>query len=76
VRTTVDLDEDTARAIETHRRERGVGLSEAVNELIRQGLLPRARVIPFRQRTQTIGIAIDVSNVAEALDTLEGPKAR
>jgi hypothetical protein len=72
----VDLDDDTARAIEQHRHEHGLGLSEAVNELIRQGMLPRARVSPFRQRTRKLSITADVSNVAEALETLEGPKAR
>lgn len=49
-----------------------MGLSEAVNELIRRGLLPRDDAPRFRQETRSLGIKIDVSNVAEALEVLEG----
>jgi hypothetical protein len=76
MRTTVEFDDDTARAVEALRRERGIGVSEAVNELIRRGLLPREPTSPFRQRTARLGIRIDVSNVADALEVLEGPEAR
>lgn len=76
MRTTVDFDDDTARAIDSLRRERGMGLSQAVNELIRTGLMRRERAAPFRQRTHELGLKLDVSNVAEALDILEGPEAR
>lgn len=76
MRTTVELDVDTARAVQQLRSEQGRGVSEAVNELIRRGLLAAAPVVPYRPRTARLGIAIDVSNVAEALETLEGPQAR
>jgi hypothetical protein len=76
VRTTVEFDEDTAKAVDRLRREQGLGVSEAVNELIRRGLLPRPEREPFRQATRRLGLTIDVSNVAEALDVLEGPEAR
>ncbi|MGH9296066.1 MAG: ribbon-helix-helix protein, CopG family, partial [Acidimicrobiales bacterium] len=52
MRTTVEFDEDTAKAIEGLRRERGIGVSEAVNELVRRGLVPREDVRPFHQRTR------------------------
>ncbi|HZT67044.1 MAG TPA: ribbon-helix-helix protein, CopG family [Acidimicrobiales bacterium] len=76
MRTTVEFDEDTARAVAELRRQRGIGVSEAVNELIRRGMLPGPLRAPFRQRTTRLGIRIDVSNVAEALETLEGSDAR
>jgi len=76
MRTTVEFDDDAARAVERLRREEGIGVSEAVNRLIRSGLLPRERVEPFRQPVRKLGLTIDVSNVAEALDVLEGPEAR
>jgi hypothetical protein len=72
MRTTVEFDVDTAAAIEALRRERHVGVSEAVNELIRRGLTVRAPDTAFRQRTRSLGLRIDVSNVAEALETLDG----
>ena len=76
MRTTVEFDEDTGKAVEQLRRAHGLGVSEAVNELIRRGLLPRAEPKPFRQRTRSLGLTVDVSNIAEALDLLEGPVAR
>ena len=76
MRTTIELEDDTAKAVEQLRRDRGLGVSEAVNELIRAGLLPREPAPRFVQRTQSLGIRIDVSNVAEALEVLEGVEAR
>ncbi len=76
MRTTVEFDDEAARAIEQLRRESGLGVSQAVNELVRRGLLPRPPERRFRQRTARLGLGIDVSNVAEALDVLEGPTSR
>lgn len=75
MRTTVELDEDTAAAVAALRRE-GRGVSEAVNELIRRGMMVEQRRAPFTPRTRSLGLRVDVSNVAEALDILEGPTAR
>jgi hypothetical protein len=76
MRTTVELDLDTAQAVQQLRREEGRGVSEAVNELIRRGVLATPQQQPFVARTQHLGIKIDISNVADALDLLEGPDAR
>ena len=76
MRTTVSLDADVAAAVEEVRRSRHVGLSEAVNELIRAGMSAPRKRRAFRQRTADLGLRIDVSNVAEALDVLDGPAAR
>jgi hypothetical protein len=76
LRTTIDLEKDVLAAVDRLRRERSLGLSEAVNELIRAGLQrppPRRR---YRQRSQRMGLRIDVANVAEAIEQLEGPTAR
>ncbi|MFD1827176.1 MULTISPECIES: ribbon-helix-helix protein, CopG family [Mumia] len=72
-RTTVRLDPDVAAAADRLRRERHVGLSEAVNELARAGMTRTSSTspTPFRQRTSELGLRIDVSNVAEALDLLD-----
>jgi len=76
VRTTVVLDVDVMAAVERLRREKGVGLSDAVNELVRAGLRVKESRRPFRQRTRSLGLRMDVTNVAEALETLEGPDRR
>jgi len=75
MRTTVELDDDTAAAIDELRRAKRLGLSEAVNELIRRGLLVPDDRRPFQQATAALGLALDVSNVADALEVLEGPTA-
>ena len=72
----MSLEDDVAAAVEKIRRTRHVGLSEAVNELARAGMAAPRRGRIFQQRSADLGIRIDVSNVAEALDTLDGPGAR
>lgn len=76
MRTTVELEDDVSRAVEQVRRERGLGVSEAVNELIRRGLVATPPLRTFHQRTSRLGLRIDVSNVAEALELLDGSDAR
>lgn len=76
MRTTIELSEETAKAVEAVRRDLGVGVSEAVNELVRRGLLPRDETVKFRQRTRSLGMKVDVSNIAATLEVLEGVEAR
>jgi hypothetical protein len=79
MRTTITLAKDVAAAVARLRRQRGVGVSEAVNELARAGLAAQRHAgqpAEFRQRSVALGIRIDVSNVAEALEQLDGPSAR
>jgi Arc/MetJ family transcription regulator len=72
VRTTIRLDDDVAAAVQRLRRERHIGLSEAVNELARAGLRRGGTTRrAFRQRTHRLGLRVDVSNVAEALELLD-----
>ncbi len=76
MRTTVELDEDTARAVEALRRAEGLGTSEAVNSLIRRALLADVGRRPrFAQRSRPLSVHLDVSNIAEAMETLDGPTA-
>ncbi len=76
MRTTIEFDADTAKAIQQLRKDEGRGVSDAVNELIRRGLNAPAPVEPFVQRTTALGLKMDVSNIGELLDVLEGPDAR
>lgn len=73
MRTTVVFDDDVAATIERLRETRSLGLSEAVNELIRVGLKVRHERRPFVQRSRPLGLRIDVTNVAEALEQLDEP---
>lgn len=71
MRTTVRLDPEVAAAAERLRRERHIGLGEAVNELARAGLARRETSARFQQRTASVGLRIDVTDVAEALELLD-----
>lgn len=76
MRTTVSLDDDVAAEVSRLRKERGIGVSEAVNALIREGLTRRGSRVPFIQESSDMGALLDLSNIAEVLDLLEGPDAR
>ena len=78
MRTTVTLADDVAAELQRVRRERSIGVSEALNELARAGMTrkkkPRKK---FVQRTHNLGrTLIDYTNVAEALELAEGPGHR
>jgi hypothetical protein len=77
MRTTVTLADDVAAELRRLRRERSVGVSEALNELARAGMArkkkPRKK---FVQRTYPVGLKIDVTNIGEVLELLEGPEYR
>lgn len=73
MRTTVTLDPDVAAAVQRLREDRGLGVSEAVNELVRAGMQQRPGRRRFRQRSTRLGLSVDVTNVAEALDLLDEP---
>jgi Arc/MetJ family transcription regulator len=75
MRTTINLADDVAAAVQRLRRGRSLGMSEAVNELARAGLAAREPEREFDQRTHEVGLSIDVTNVAEAIERLEGPTA-
>jgi Arc/MetJ family transcription regulator len=76
MRTTIKLDADVNAAIEQLRQSSGLGVSETVNSLIRRGLGVRDARPRFVQRSQRLGLRIDVANVAEALELLDGTASR
>lgn len=67
MRTTVTLADDVAAAVERVRCERSLGLSEAVNDLVRSGLTVKQSGKAFCQPTHDLGPGVDFSNVGEAL---------
>lgn len=78
MRTTVTLTDDVTAEIERMKHEQGIGVSEALNELARAGMIrkkePRKK---FVQQTHNLGkTLIDYTNVAEALELAEGPDYR
>lgn len=78
MRTTVTLDEDVSKALAELRRERGLGTSEALNELVRRGLAATPEPTPaFRQRTSSMGQPrVPLDDIGQALEVLEGEAHR
>jgi hypothetical protein len=71
MRTTITFADDVAAGIERARRKRGLGLSEAVNDLVRAGLTDAGDRPRVEFPAYDMGIGIDVSNVGEAVEVVE-----
>lgn len=65
------LDDDVVAAAEHLRRTDGIGLSEALNKLVRRGLARHDDVRPYLHRSARLGLKVDVSNIAEVLELLD-----
>jgi hypothetical protein len=75
MRTTITFTDDVAAGLEKLRRERGLGLSEAVNDLVRAGLTTDRPTPSFQQKSHDLGAGVDYSNIGETIETLDGPSA-
>lgn len=71
MRTTVKLDPDVEAAVRRLRRDRGLGLSEALNEIARRGIAARPTRPTYHHRTVDLGLRIDVTNIGDVLDLLD-----
>jgi hypothetical protein len=80
VRTTLTLDDDVAAKLKALSRRTGRAFRDVVNETLRRGLVtpaPQARE-PFRVKARDLGLrpGIDLDNIGELLDRIEGPLHR
>jgi hypothetical protein len=71
MRMTIALADDVVAGIEKVRRQRGLGLSEAVNDLICAGLAVDDDRPSVEFPAYDMGLRIDVSNIGEAIEALE-----
>jgi len=71
VRTTVNLDDDVANEVVKLRRERGIGVSEAVNELDRAGMQHERVRYDYQHPVRDMGALVDISNIGDVLDLLD-----
>jgi hypothetical protein len=71
MRTTFTLDDDVAAAVDKLRREEGIGISQAVNRLIRSGMVKPARRSRYRHRSVDLGIKVDVTDIGAVLELLD-----
>ena len=82
MRTTLTLDEDVAAKLKAEARKTGQPFRETVNEALRRGLAarrPAARRPPFRVVARDLGElrpGLNLDNIGELLDRVEGPRHR
>ena len=67
----MNLDDDVAAEVERLRRERGIGLSVAVNELARAGSRASGPELTYEHVTFDMGAIVDLSNGADVLELIE-----
>ncbi len=81
MRTTLTIDEDVAIRLTELQKNKGVTLKEAVNSLLRKGLLVEEKpqkLKPFKVKARSLGKVREgfnldkISEVLETLDELEG----
>ena len=76
IRTTVTLDEDVLVRTKEFSRKRGIPFKEALNELVRIGLLEQARPMPkksFKIRPLSVGLNLPPGLNFNHIDELEAP---
>jgi Arc/MetJ family transcription regulator len=71
MRTTINLDDDVASEVAKLQRERGLGLSAAVNELARAGFRTARQEYHYEHLSHDMGALVDLSDVADVLDLLD-----
>lgn len=71
MRTTLTLDADVAAAVERLRREEGLGLSAAVNQLLRRALAAPGGPARYEHQSRPLGLKIDVADIGAVLDLLD-----
>lgn len=79
MRTTLTLDDDLAAKAKALARQQDRPLKQVINEALRTGLStldqPPAGRKPFRTRPMKLGLrpGLDLDNIGELLDQVEGP---
>ncbi len=71
MRTTLTLDDDVAAAVRKLQEEEGVGISQAVNRLVRAGLMVPKKRKPYVHKSYHLGLKVDVSSIGDVLELLE-----
>lgn len=76
MRTTVTLDPDVKAAVDQLRARDRLGLSEALNTLVRRGVAHREPNPPFVQRTVSGAYLLDITKTSAVLDHLDQAEGR
>jgi hypothetical protein len=77
MKTTLDLDDELLRTAKREAADRGVTLTQVIEEALQVALLPRSREAPFRLRWKPVRgrrpPAVDVADRVAMYDRMEDP---
>lgn len=76
MRLTIRLDDEVYAAAKRAASARGISLGQAVNELARDGLRHPSEATEFTQKTYSMGMKVDCTNIGEVLDILDAAAER
>ncbi len=71
MRTTVTLADDVVAAVERLRRSQGIGMSEAINHLVRVALAKPESAPEYSHKSYDLGMRIDVTNIGAVMGMLD-----
>lgn len=71
MRTTLTLQEDVAAAVDRLRRAEDIGVSEAVNRLVRAGLARPKSLSSYENDSYDMGQKLDVTNIGDVIGLLD-----
>ena len=71
MRTTLTLQEDVAAAVDRLRRSEGIGVSEAVNRLVREGLAKPKNLPLYEHNSYDMEQKLDVTNIGDVIGLLD-----
>ena len=65
------LDDEVSAAIDRIRQDEGIGLSEALNRLAKQGLTAGEPSKRYVHRSVPLRARVDITNIGDVLDLLD-----
>ena len=71
MRTTLTLQADVAAAVERLRRSDGIGVSEAVNRLAREGLAKAQASSSYEHDSYDMGQKLDVTDIGDVIGLMD-----
>lgn len=80
MRTTLTIDDDVAAKLREETQATGMSFKHTVNDVLRRGLLAKetAAPRPFVVRSRDMGLrpGVELDDIAEVLEQLDGPLYR
>ena len=71
MRTTVTIDSDLEQRLKKMMHERGIGFKQALNDVLRRGLIREKKRVPYRVEAVTMGLRTNHEISLRLSDSIE-----